>query len=128
MRWQLLVLMAAAACAGEKREVGVDVFADDTLPAMFTVELTGKLEVGLRSENFYLRPDKTLVLQTPASLVIQKGSGTMLIKSLAANRRIAVAPIGTPPDSSEALAAVGTVVKLERAGEEKRYKLAGEKK
>ena len=129
MRHRLLCLLALAttACGSEKRELGVDVFSDDTLPAQFTVTLTGTLVMGLRSQNFYMRPDKTLVLLTPGSLVIQEGEGVATIESLDGSRRIAVDPIGTPPDSTELVAVVGRTIKVERVGSEKRVKLAVEK-
>ena len=59
-----LLFLADSACA-EKRELGVDVFSDDTMPARFTVAMTGTLVLGLRSQNFFVRPDKSLVLITP---------------------------------------------------------------
>src|SRR5205807_10297154 len=67
-----LHFLADSACA-EKRELGVDVFSDDTMPARFTVAMTGTLVLGLRSQNFSMRPDKSLVLITPGSLVVQEG-------------------------------------------------------
>jgi hypothetical protein len=129
MRRRLLYLLvlATAACGTEKRELGVDVFSDDTLPTQFTVTLTGTLVMGLRSQNFYMRKDKTLVLITPGSLVIQEGNGTATIESLDGSRRIAVGPIGTSPDSTDLLAVVGTAIKVERVGNGKRVKLSVEK-
>jgi hypothetical protein len=118
--------VAGSACA-EKRELGVDVFSDDTLPARFTVAMTGTLVLGLRSQNFYMRPDKTLVLITPGSLVIQEGSGSATIASLDSSRRIAVEPIGTSPDSSDIVAVVGHSIRIERVGKESRVKLSLEK-
>jgi hypothetical protein len=125
-RVRCLLLLAATACA-EKRELGVDVFSEDTLPARFTVGLTGTLVMGLRSQSFYVRPDKSLVLITPGSLVIQEGAGSATIASLDASRRIAVEPIGTSPDSSDALAKVGHAIRLERVGKENRVRLAVER-
>jgi hypothetical protein len=121
-----LLLLAGAGCA-EKRELGVDVFSDDTLPARFTVGLTGTLVMALRSQSFYMRPDKSLVLVTPGSLIIQQGNGSATIASLDSSRRIAVEPIGTSPDSSDAVAAVGHTIRLERVGKENRVRLAVEK-
>jgi hypothetical protein len=78
--------------------------------------------MALRSNNFYLRPDKSLVLETPGSLIVQKGEGTATLMSFDSVRQIAVAPIGTPPDSAD-LALVGTVLTVTRVGEEKRVKI-----
>jgi hypothetical protein len=111
----------------EKRELGVDVFSDDTLPTQFTVTLSGTLVMGLRSQNFYMRKDKSLVLITPGSLVIQEGQGSATIESLDGSRRIAVDPIGTSPDSTELVSVVGRVIRLERVGTEKRVSLKVER-
>jgi predicted small secreted protein len=133
MRARLLCLLVlatsvcATACATERRELGVDIFSDDTLPTRFTVTLSGTLVMGLRSQSFYMRKDKSLVLVTPGSLVIQEGEGTAMIESLDESRRIAVDPIGTSPDSTDVLAVVGRSIKVERVGSEKRVKLAVER-
>jgi hypothetical protein len=128
MRHRLLcLLLATTACSTDRREVGVDVFSDDTLPTRFTVTLSGTLVMGLRSQSFYMRKDKSLVLITPGSLVIQEGQGIATIESLDGSRRIAVDPIGTSPDSTDLVAVVGRVIKVERVGKEKRVKLAVEK-
>jgi hypothetical protein len=128
MRHRLLcLLLATTACSTDRRELGVDVFSDDTLPTRFTVTLSGTLVMGLRSQSFYMRKDKSLVLITPGSLVIQKGEGTAVIEALDGSRRIAVDPIGTSPDSTDQVAVVGRVIKVERVGKEKRVKLAVEK-
>lgn len=122
------VWLASAACARETpREVGVDVFSNDTIPVKFVVTLTGTLGMALRANNFYLRADKSLVLETPGSLIVQRGEGTALIAAFDGKSRIAVEPIGTPPDSSDALSVVGTVVKVTRVGEEKRVTIALER-
>jgi hypothetical protein len=122
-----LLVLATTACATEKRELGVDIFSDDTLPTRFTVTLSGTLVMGLRSQNFYMRKDKSLVLITPGSLVVQEGEGTAMIEALDKSRRVAVDPIGTPPDSTDLVAVVGRAIKVERVGKEKRVRLAVEK-
>lgn len=128
MRHRLLCLvLATTACSTERRELGVDVFSDDTLPTRFTVTLSGTLVMGLRSQSFYMRKDKSLVLITPGSLVIQEGEGTAIIETLDGSRRIAVDPIGTSPDSTDLVAVVGRVIKVQRVGKEKRVNLAVEK-
>jgi len=118
-----LLVLAGSACA-EKRELGVDVFSEDTVPAKFTVALTGTLVLGLRSQNFYVRPDKSVVLNTPASLVIEEGAGSATIAS---PRRIAVAPIGTSPYSSDIVAVAGHSIRLQRVAKENRVRLAVER-
>jgi hypothetical protein len=124
----LLTAIVLTACERPRpHELGVEVFSTDTVPAQFMVSVTGNLEIGLRSESFSMRPDKSLVLMTPASLVIQKGEGTATLTSFTDAQRIAVKPIGTPPDSADILSVVGTVVKLVRVGEEQRVKLSLEK-
>jgi hypothetical protein len=104
--------------------VGVDVFSNDTLPARFTMEVTGNLQMNLRMSRAIPRPDHTLIFETPGSMVVQKGAGTATITSIDSLRRIAVQPIGTPIDSTETMGVVGRVVKIERKGEEKRVKIS----
>src|SRR5256885_1639600 len=111
MRYAALILFAAG-CAEPKKEIGVDVFSNDTLPAVCVVRLSGSLVMGLRSNAFYMRPDKTLVLETPGSLLVQKGVGDATIASFDSLRKIAVEPTGTSPDSSDAAAVVGRVVRV----------------
>jgi hypothetical protein len=120
----LALVLTLAACMREApREVGVDVFSNDTIPVKFVVTLSGSLAMALRANNFYLQPDKSLVMETPGSLIVRTGAGTALIKSYDSSRRIAVEPIGTPPDSTDA-AIVGTVVKVTRTADEQRVTLA----
>lgn len=124
-----LLLVAAAFCAAcEERppEFGVSVFADDTLPAIFTVSITGSLGIGLRSEAYQMQPDSSLIMTTPAQLIIQLGAGTAIITSLHGGR-LAVQPIGVSADSAELVTVEGTVVKLVRAGEERRVTLSVER-
>jgi len=119
----LVTVVAASACSEAHTEVGVDVFSNDTVPTKFVVTVTGTLAIALRSNNFYMRQDKSLVLETPGSLLIQKGAGTATIATLDNAGRIAVQPTGTNPDSSDAVAVVGHEVRMTRVGEERRVKL-----
>src|SRR6185436_14622580 len=108
-----LVIVLAMSCSEPRSEVGVDVFSSDTIPAQFVVDLKGStLEIALRSNNFYMRHDKSLVLETPGSLIIQKGSGTATITTLDTMHRVAVQPIGTPPDSGDVLGVVGRTITM----------------
>jgi len=113
-----------AACSEPRGEVGVDVFSSDTIPARFVVDLKGStLVIALRSNNFYMRPDKSLVLETPGSLVIREGSGSAMISTLDTMHRVAVQPIGTSPDSADILGTVGRRIRMTRAGDERRVTL-----
>ena len=111
-------------CSEPRSEVGVDVFSSDTMPARFVVDLKGStLVIALRSNNFYMQRDKSLVLETPGTLIIQKGAGTATITALDTAHRLAVQPIGTPPDSDDILGVVGRRITMTRAGEDRRVKL-----
>lgn len=116
----------ALACAERPPEFGVSVFAADTLPVVFTVSLSGPLVMGLRSQSFQMRPDKSLMMSTPAELIIQSGDGTALITSLSGGRLV-VQPLGVNPDSADTSSAVGLSVKLLRTGEQRSVQLAIEK-
>lgn len=118
-----LAAAVVSACAESRREIGVDVFSNDTIPAHFVVTLSGTLVVGLRGGNFFMRPDKSLVLETPGSLIVQKGEGTATITTLDTTRRVAVLPIGTAPDSADIVGVVGTSVQLTRTAGERRVRL-----
>ena len=113
-----LLVLAGSACA-EKRELGVDVFSEDTVPAKFTVALTGTLVLGLRSQNFYVRPDKSVVLNTPASLVIEEGAGSATIAS--PRRRDGCRSCRPWPEIA------GQQIRLERVAKENRVRLAVER-
>jgi hypothetical protein len=124
LRAPLLALaILAAACSRKEREFGVDVFSTDTLPARIYMELTGTLQMGLRADNYFTTADKSLILLTPASLIVQKGEGTATIFSIDSTQRLAVQPLGMPPDSADRAGVTGRVVKLTRAGERKTVQL-----
>src|SRR5215208_7399723 len=110
-RLLVISILFASGCSEAHGEVGVDIFSTDTLPAQFVVTLTGSLVMGLRSNAFYMRPDKSLVLETPGALVVQKGEGTVTIQSFDSTRKIAVEPVNTPPDFSGRAAVTGTVIR-----------------
>ena len=124
----MLLLFAGltSACEGRKPEYGVSVFSTDTLPVTFTVTLTGSLALGLRSEGFHMRPDKSLVLTTPAELVVQRGDGTARIESLQGGR-LAVQPLGVSADSADTSAVEGRVVMLVKPPERRVVTLTAEK-
>jgi hypothetical protein len=104
----------------------VDVFSNDTIPAKFIVSLGGNLSLAIRSNVLYMQRDSSLVIETPASLIVKSGSGTGTITAYDTTRRIAVTPLNESPDSTDA-AVVGTVVKLTRIGEETRLRPTLEK-
>lgn len=122
-----LAIALACACSKNEEEFGVDVFSVDTIPARLYMHLTGTLQMGLRADSFYTTADKSLILGTPASLIIQKGAGTATIMSLDTTQRIAAQPLGVSPDSAEKVGAVGTVVRLTRVGGERRVTLEVQK-
>lgn len=105
-----LAFAMVQACAPEP-EIGVEVFSSDTIPARFTVTVAGTLQMGLRADNFEMLPDKSLMMTTPAALVVQKGEGSadiILLKGSA----LSAQPIGTSPDSADALGVTGTKLRM----------------
>lgn len=120
--------VAAAGCMNERPpEFGVSVFAADTVPATFTVAVAGSLVMGLRSEVFHMRPDKSLMMTTPAELIIQNGDGEATISSLSGGRLV-VQPFGVNPDSGDTSSAQGLSVKFTRGAQQRNLKLTVEKK
>jgi hypothetical protein len=125
---RLLALMLLSACVPEapRREFGVDVFSNDTTPAKFIVSLGGNLSLAVRSNSLYMQRDKSLVIETPASLIVHSGAGTGTITSYDSTRRIVVTPMNASPDSTDA-GVVGRVIRVVRVGDEERVTLALEK-
>jgi len=122
-----LILMALTACAERPAEIGVDVFSADTLPARVSVVVAGTLEIGLRAERMHAGPGRTIVLETPVTLVIQRGEGFATVTSFDSTQRIVVQPAGTPPDSADVVGATGVAVTFSRVGDEPRVSLKVEK-
>lgn len=52
---------------------------NDSAHAKFKIVMTGTLEFGIRSAMVAMEPDSTLLLATPADLVVHKGAGTAVI-------------------------------------------------
>lgn len=118
--------VATAACNERPPEFGVSVFSADTVPVAFTVSVSGTLLMGLRSEHFQMRPDSSLMMSTPAEIIVQRGDGSAIISSLS-RRWIVVQPLGVHPDSSDTTAVDGLAVKVTRTGVERRVGLTREK-
>ena len=115
------------ACFERPQEFGVSVFSADTMPVTFTLYVQGSLVMGLRSQGFKMRPDKSLIMITPAQLIVQKGEGSASIQSVSGGR-IVVQPLGVSPDSADTSSAEGLSIGLVRTGEHRSVKLTVEKK
>ena len=122
----LCTAILGAACEGRRPEFGVSVFANDTIPVLFTLELTGGLSMGIRAQAFDPGPNKSLIMTTPAQLTVQSGEGTATITSQKGGALI-VQPLGVMPDSGDTSSVLGSVVKLTRAGTQRSVKLTVEK-
>jgi len=125
---RFLALAMLAACTPERPppEFGVDVFSNDTTPVKFVVALDGNLSLAIRSNSLYMQRDRSLVIETPASLIVQSGVGTGRIAAYDSTQRIVVAPMGANPDSSDA-SVIGRVVRVRRAGAETHVTIAVER-
>lgn len=106
-------------------EYGVAVFSTDTIPVMFTVTLTGSLGLSLRSEGFQMRPDKSLVLTTPAQMTVARAGGTARIESMRSGR-LAVTSIGVG-SGADSSTVEGQVVMLTIPPEKRAVILKSEK-
>ena len=125
-RCLVLAALLSAGCDKRPREYGVSVFSTDTLPVTFTVTLTGSLALGLRSEGFQMQPDKSLLLKTPAEMVVQRGDGTARIVAVSGGR-LAVQPLGVSADSADTATVEGHVVMLAKPPERRIVKLTAER-
>jgi hypothetical protein len=127
-RHTLLVLVAAlsSACDRRQAEYGVSVFSTDTLPVSFTLTVTGTLALGMRSEGFQVQPDKSLLLSTPAELVVTRGDGTARIV-VVKGARIAVQPLGATDSTADTTTVEGHVVMLVKPPDRRLVTLRAEK-
>lgn len=115
MRPLVALCIVVCACSDvPEPEIGLDVFAADTATATFTIVITGPLEVGLRADRMYTRRDRNVVLETPATLVFQRGEGTATVSSGDTAQRIVVQPTGMPLDSAERMGVAGTRISATR--------------
>lgn len=84
------------------------------------MSVNGDMQVSLRGSGFQVRPDRTYLVATPATLEVSRGIGTAIITSVDSTTRIAVVPLGTPEDSIDAATVAGTVVRFTRLGYDRR--------
>ena len=124
MRYLAAFLLFSVGCNApppiDSRPQGVQIFAEDTLTARLHVSVQGDLQVTLRGEGFEMRPDRTFLVSTPATLEVSRGIGTARITSIDSATRIVVLPLGTPEDSIDAASVAGTVVRFTRLGYDRR--------
>jgi len=107
------VAVSVVSACDRPPEYGVSVYSTDTLPATFTVTLTDSLALALRSEGFRAMPDKSLVLSTPAQMLVHSGAGSARIVGLG-GKRIAVQPLGVSDSTADTTTVEGNVVLLVR--------------
>jgi hypothetical protein len=100
----------------------LDIFSEDTLQAHVTVTVTGPLEVSLNGAGFYTVNKTQPVVLTPASLVV-RGTGAATISAIDSMQSIAVVPSGTHPDSTDAIATVGRILRISRSEGQAAYKV-----
>jgi hypothetical protein len=116
--------MAACATPSRPDKLGVEVFADDTVPVRFGLTMSGGIELRVNAERAFQQADQSLVFETPATLTVFRGSGEALVTVLDERQRIAVQPLGIPQDSAEQAAVVGRAVKVTRLPDASRLGLA----
>ena len=107
--------MLVACSAQRPEQLTVDVFAEDTVPVRFTLTITGGLQMRVNAEKAFVRPDKSLVFETPTTLYVDRGDGASLLRALDSTQRLVVQPGGLPGDSAERAAVVAPVVSITRA-------------
>ncbi|HVA57836.1 MAG: hypothetical protein WBQ26_15815 [Gemmatimonadaceae bacterium] len=81
----------------------------------FKVTVTGSLELGIRAPFFAMQRDKSLILSTPADLLVNKGTGSAVIAAADSSAILTVMPL----DSSDVgvASARGHAVRIERVGD-----------
>jgi hypothetical protein len=78
----LLVIAALAACEPKRvPQLGVHVAdaGDDSARAEFTIAVEGSMVLGIRSSVLAMQPDKSLILSTPADVLVNSGTGSAVI-------------------------------------------------
>ncbi len=93
----VLVLLAACRPAPPKppAEFGVHVASarNDSAPAHFTVHVSGTLQLAIRSRIVAMEPDSSLLLATPADLVVNEGLGSVVVTAADSGVVLAVTPL-----------------------------------
>ncbi len=108
---------AAAAPVPAPAAIGVHVASapDSTAHARFTVTVAGSLELGIRAPFFAMRPDRSLILSTPADLLVNKGAGSAVIAATDPGAVLVVTSLAGA-GAGAAATARGHAVRIERAG------------
>jgi hypothetical protein len=110
-------VVLAACTPAPPAEIGVRVAdaANDTGTVQFTVTVADTaLSLGLRPASMGMRRDKTLVLSTPATIVVNRGAGSALIGVVTPGAKVRVTSL-EPADSLTGTA-VATAVRISREG------------
>ncbi len=114
-----IAFLVIAACRGQPprpaNEFGVHVAAAGNAAARvrFTVTIKGSLEIDIHSGIVAIRPDSSLLLATPADLLVKQGAGSAVITAADSGRALVV----TRLDSTDAAPARGHAVRVERTGD-----------
>jgi len=116
----LLALLAAACLPKPPKppgEFGVHVAStrSDTARVHFTVHVKGTLELGIRSAIVAMQPDSSLLLATPADLVVNKGAGSAVVAAADSGVELSVTPLNHA--DSAAATARGHAVRIARVGD-----------
>jgi hypothetical protein len=61
----------------------------------FSVTVKGGLQLSIRAPMFAMRPDSTLLLATPADLIVNKGTGSAIIVSADSNVALVATQLDT---------------------------------
>jgi hypothetical protein len=92
--------------------VHVTASGNDSARAKFTVVVKGTLELGIRSTIVAMEPDSSLLLATPADLVVNKGMGSAVIAAADSGVELTLRPLDRS-DSAQATA-TGHAIRLAR--------------
>ncbi|MDE3053610.1 MAG: hypothetical protein KGJ70_06975, partial [Gemmatimonadota bacterium] len=103
--------------------VRVAAAAADTLHVRFTVTVRGTLRLGIQAPMFAMRPDSTLLLATPATLLVtNQGTGSAVIAAADSGVELVATPVDTA--TTAATAVRGRVVSFARPDTTRRLTLA----
>ncbi len=103
----ICLLLAACQSRSPKPsgEFGVHVASalSDTASAHFTVHIDGTLQLGIRSRIVAMEPDSSLLLSTPADVVVNEGLGSVVVAAADSGVVLVVTPLDRA-DSAHATA------------------------